>query len=417
MGKIGLVVQRLAVPMLAGLVFAGTTTHGVAQDAFSRQALLRSIGQKVVIPTYNAFNLRASRLQGAVGAYCNAVKANPTTASPVAARNAWRAAMSQWQIAEMFQFGPVAMSSGLIRNNIYSWPLENTCSVDQNVINFESNLNPEGAPFNITQTTVDSRGLGAIAYLLYARTKAHTCPAAVTVTNSWNARPIASRETARCEYATAAARNTTANAQALVNAWSPVQGNYLNQLVTSGSPGGAFASLQEAINVVTDAMFYFEEEVKEMKLSEPLGIFENNCGMGVICPEQVESLDDRTNNGRLEALIYNSGYAKQMLRANFVAFQKGFHGGNPADPTAVGFDDFLAALGERQFANGMGAQIRALIASVNNINGTLNAALVNDFTDVQNTYLRLQPVSITLRNQFLSILGLEAPATSASDSD
>ncbi|MGH8502175.1 MAG: imelysin family protein [Gammaproteobacteria bacterium] len=390
-----------------------------APGAFSRNALLASIGRNVMLPTYNRFNLSAARLGGALNAYCTAAKTRFASANPTAARLAWRAAMNQWQIAEMFQFGPVAMNGGVIRNNIYSWPLENTCSVDQNVVNFENNRNPDGStPFSINATTVDSRGLPAIGYLLFAVGKNHTCPVQVAVTRGWNQRPLAAREAARCEYAIAAARHVKANAQALVNAWAPGRGNYLRDLATAGQPGSSFPSAHAAINEVSDAMFYLENEVKEMKLGEPLGKFDNNCGPGEICPEELESLKDRTNNGRLDALIYNSGHAKQMLRQNFIAFQQGFHGGAPGNPLAIGFDDFLASLGQRVFANQMAAQLRALVASVDSIDGTLNAALATDFRAVDDVYeLRLQPISIRLRNQFLSILGLEAPASSASDTD
>jgi uncharacterized protein len=390
-----------------------------ASAHFTPRAVLASIGRRVMIPTYNAFNGSAQNLVASVRRYCADVKNNFNTASPLVARQAWRAAMSRWQIAEMFQFGPVAMNDGEIRNNIYSWPIENTCSVDQNVINFENNRNPDGtSPFNINAATIDSRGLDALAYLLFARSKNHSCPVQVTVTRNWNARPLQAREAARCDYATAVAGNIRVNAQVLVNAWDPNRGNYLRRLTSAGSPGSDFASVQEALNVITDAIFYIEEEVKEMKLGEPLGKFNNICGPGEICPEALEGLADRTSNGSLDAVIYNSQFAKAMLRANVAAFQLGFHGGPPSSSTAAGFYDYLIALGQRAFADRMRRQIQALINSIDGINGPLDQALVSDFQTVDNVYeVSLQALSISLRNQFLSILGLEPPDSSASDTD
>src|SRR5690606_35860678 len=95
------------------------------------------------------------------------------------------------------------------------------------------------------------RGLAALEHLLFTASLDHTCSDSTVATQGWNDLPAADRAAARCAYAELAAADLTAQADALVTAWAPDGGNYIDAFV---NPDDA----QAMPNVVSDAMFYLE---------------------------------------------------------------------------------------------------------------------------------------------------------------
>ena len=88
----------------------------------------------------------------------------------------------------------------------------------------------------------------------------------------------ADRKSARCGYAQQAAADVAATAQTLLDAWSADGGNFIAELSNAGESGGSFGSAQVALNVVSDAMFFFDSATKDVKLAESAGITDNSCG-------------------------------------------------------------------------------------------------------------------------------------------
>ena len=69
---------------------------------------------------------------------------------------------------------------------------------------------------------------------------------------------------------------------ALADRWSTSFGE---ELSTPGSPTSRFTTVQEALNAVSDALFYLDKMTKDAKLGTPLGLI--NCESET-CPEVVE---------------------------------------------------------------------------------------------------------------------------------
>lgn len=353
---------------------------------FDRKALVTNLGTNVILPTFEAFEARAGALVTAVDAWC----ATPDDAAlRSAAQDAWRAAAVEWQKAELMQIGPAMMER---HDTIYSWPLVNTCAVDQDVM-LRWN---DPAAYDISTRLTNRRGLPALEYVLFAPSLAATCPPQ-TAPPGWDALSEADRLAARCGYAAVAAADLAVQAGALVDAWST--GGYLDAFIASGDSGGAFSSAHEALNAVSDALFILDTDVKDMKLGEPAGIADNSCAT-----VQEPCLAD------IEARV--SGHSKQNIRANLDGFRLVFTGGE-----GLGFDDFLVAVNAADLATQMLADVDAAIAAVDAIPGTLEEAVQNDRDAVVAAHTAVRVVTDNLKSQFLTVLALDIPDAVATDND
>src|SRR5690606_18451289 len=118
--------------------------------------------------------------------------------------------------------------------------------------------------------------LDALEFLLFTTSLETTCPPQIEPAG-WAELGDADKLAARCALAADAAVDVATQAQALVDAWDPAKGNTLGDLAGAGTAGSSFDSAQTALNVVSDAMFYLDSRVKDMKLAEPAGITLNSC--------------------------------------------------------------------------------------------------------------------------------------------
>ena len=371
---------------------------------FDGQAMLENLSTNVMTPTFERFQTASADLAGSVEQYCTALDGADNANAPAvrsAAQDAWKKAMRHWQHAEVMQVGPLAENSGALRDTIYSWPFTNTCAVDQEVINAEANA--EAADYSIADRTVERRGLDALEYLLFTEDLDHTCAPNIEATQGWNDRPNAQRREVRCAFASAVARDLRDQADTLQREWEAFAAD---ELTNPGGSDSRFNSASEAINAVSDALFYVEDKTKDVKLQKPLGIRTRNSCDGATCPADVESPHSRTS--------------KANLRYNFLAFQELFLGNEPGaiDAPQLGFDDFLDQ-SEENVSAGMRDAIDAAVLSVSepNFPGTLYDALTENRQLVQSAQDAAKQVTDQLKADFVEVLGLEIPTSAAGDGD
>lgn len=350
-----------------------------APIAFDRRSLVENLGTNVVMPTLTAFESEASALTSAVDAWCADGASIEDVALQDAARAAWRRAASVWQVAELMYLGPTGME---LHDFIYSWPLVNTCAVDQDV----SLWYGDPATYDIRTRLSNRRGLPALEYVLFAPSLDGTCPPQ-TAPAGWSDLGAAQRKAARCGFARVAAADLAANASLLADSW---RSGYLAQFISSGD-SGAFNSAQEALNAIYVELLYLDTDVKDMKLGEPAGIADNSCA-AVETPCLAE----------IEARV--SGHSKENVRANLEAFRLIFTGG-----AGSGFDDFLVALNASDLAAQMLADVDAAIAAVDAIPGTLEESLLTDRASVVAAHAAVKRVTDNLKSQFLTTLDLALP--------
>ncbi len=361
---------------------------------FRRADLLRAFGE-CSLTNARAFVPLAEELARAT----KAASDTPTAETLAAAREAWNRAIDHWQRLEVMQYGPSGPTSrpgGLeMRESIYSWPLGGRCLVEQIL----SSKGYEAPTFNAG--LVNTRGLLALEYLLFYEAADNACAptASINATNAWaslGAEEIAKRKRA---YAHAAANDLVTRARELANTWEPTGGNFVAEMSSAGQGSKVFATDQAAFNSVSDALFYVEFEVKDMKVARPAGLLD--CATGT-CPEAIESLYAK----RSKVHIRNNLLGTKMLIS-------GCDG-----PAALGFDDLLRAVGQGALADDLVRLADAAVVAVDAIEETeLDAALVSDLPSVRALHEAIKRLTDRLKTDFVSILDLEIPKKIEGDND
>lgn len=384
-----------------------TTTPAVTE--FDEAQLVANLVDNVITPTFVLFNQQAQTQTQAVANYCQAEIQSVQESSEEAialraqAQQAWLDTMAGWQQAEMMQMGPLLDNAGQLRNQIYSWPTFSRCGIDQDVVyNQDGVINQDqNRPYAISERTATRRGLFAIGHVLFNEQLAHHCSVANDALADWNNRTDLARRQARCEFAVVASEDVLSSSAQLLQAWQGDSG-FANELKNTGQSGSRFSTTHEALNHISDALFYIDTIVKDKKLAEPIGIFSNSCGASA-CPEDVESLDAKSS--------------LDNIRNNLAAFEALIVGNLDAEQAGTGFDDFLDAEQAQATKTRLVEGIAALKATLNSIDSSLADLLIDNEQQVRDVHGQVKVLTDELKNDFINELALELPTTSAGDND
>ncbi|MBW2462663.1 MAG: imelysin family protein [Deltaproteobacteria bacterium] len=373
---------------------APTTDLGV--DPVEARRVLDSIAHLVVVPTTEAS-------ASAMATLASATEAHALSGLPedrVASQEAWRAAMQPWEQVEMLQFGPAGPQTtpgGLsLREQVYSWPLTNRCSIDQGLV-AQSYADPE----MLAADLVNVRGLDAMEYLLFHDGPDNGCSplSPINADGTWAALGPDELGVRRAAYAATLGALTKDEADTLAAAWDPAAGDFAGQLASAGDTSETYSTTQEALNEVIRAMFYIDLDVKDVKLGQPLG---SGACRTPTCPELVESRE--------------AAASKEHIVANLQAFQQLFLGGPDAE-SGAGFDELLAGVGEQPLAERMIGNIEAAIAAVEAIDGSLQFAVEANTQSVADAQAAIALITDDLKGPFVTALSLRVPSEGAGDSD
>lgn len=367
--------------------------NGFSEEALAeRQQIASSIGDHVVMPLLEACRDDAAALQSAVEAY----EGTPDEETRSAAQQAWVTAFRSWQRCELLQFGPAAMATtsagGMdMRDPIYSWPLSNACVIDIATVD-QSYVDGELAE----ELNVNARGLDALEYLLFVESSENTCAPnnRINAEGTWDAIDTAEVQTRRRAYALRVANEVAAASAALFDEWDS---RFLDELKGQGT--GVYGNAQQALNAISDAMFYLEKETKDMKAAIPAGIA--GCPEET-CLDQVESL-----------------YAQQSLEAivaNIEAFAMLYYGGDREADTP-GFDDLLRSIGAVEIAETVEAQIAESLQRFEELPTPLETTITAEREDFEAAFDVLRELNVTLKTSFVSVLDLELPQRAEGDND
>ncbi|GAA0820777.1 hypothetical protein GCM10009111_26770 [Colwellia asteriadis] len=372
---------------------------------FNQGQLVASIVDKVITPTFEQFSVVALEQQQAISAYCQQEKSGSALIdeSKLAAQNSWRSTMNIWQQAEMMQLPPLLEDDGALRNNIYSWPTKNSCGVDLDISFFKEGV-VNGQPYDITKRTASRKSLVALEYLLFNDDLAHSCTGS-TVPQGWNNQTEQYRKIARCEFAEVVAGDIYNSSQTLLTTWLGNNGEsgYAAKLKAAGNSDSEFTTEHDAVNRLSDAIFYFTKFTKDGKLATPLGLFANECGAQA-CPSAVESTYSEHS---LENIINNLQALKMFM-----------HGSQNIDElTALGFTDYLKDVGDTITADSINEYIDNALSSAQNYQASLAKTLSDDPDKVMETHDEVKNISDKLKSDFIQSLALELPKTAAGDND
>jgi predicted lipoprotein len=409
--KIGIALALSSVFYLSACGEDTTITNGEGFNKntntdFNQGQLVIGLIDNVITPTYQQFSELASSQKEAVTQYCNVEKtANTSLAleTKLVAQESWRSAMNGWQLVEMMQLEPLLKDDGVLRNNIYSWPTKNSCGVDLDVSFFKAD-SINGQPYDITKRTPSRKSLVAVEYLLFNDNLVHSCTGTATPVD-WNNQSEQYRKIARCEFAVEVTSDIQNNAQILLTDWLGVDGNsgYAAKLKSAGKPGSEFATEHDAVNKLSDALFYFSKFTKDAKLAKPLGLFANNCGTQA-CSQEVEST--------------YAEYSLENIVNNLQALKMFMQGGLSAEESSLlGFNDYLIDVGDSSSAETINKHLALAIASTQSYQESLAKTLDNDPDKVMQTHDQVKKITDKLKSDFITSLALELPKTAAGDND
>ncbi len=364
---------------------------GTEVDApgFDQGALLGAFGE-CALSTYRAFQTSAAKLATATDG-----------GDREAALAAWTEAIDVFQQAELMQFGPLAPTSApggkALREPIYAWPLVSRCQIDQALASKEYET-----PGFTTAALVNVKGLGALEYLVAYTGEDNGCAPTSTLNTSgaWTA-IVPELPARKAGYAKVVGADVSKLASDLVAAWDPASGAFVRELQTAGDGSTVYPTRQDALNAVSDALFYLDKVTKDAKLGTPLGLTAE-CTDGP-CPDRVESPWAKRS--------------KAHVRANLIGFRKLFEGCG-ADFSGLGFDDLLVAVGAGSVATEMGKDVAAAIAVVDAFPyASIEEGLASDPASVTALHAAIKRITDALKTEFVSVLGLKLPKSASGDAD
>lgn len=387
-------------PSTTSATTGSASTTGGSADVTPRD-VLESIALRVIVPSTAAFENAATELQVAVDLYAAAVAEDPLAAGAElsTAHDAWRDAAAVWQRLEVMQIGPAAPSTTAIagenlRDEIYSWPTFDTCTVDRRLV-AEDYADDD---FFVTQLVV-AYGLDALEYLLFVHDQKHSCPAQVQLDGPWTALGFDEVERRRGAYALRLAGGLLQRAEVLAARWSPEADDFAGLLANPG-PESPFGSEMIALDDVFRAMFYVDKLTKDAKLGRPLGI-QDGCATAP-CANLFES-------------PFGS-YSAQAVAENLEGLKLMVVGGS--DPgTSAGFDDLLINADQLALANDLLGKIDTAIALARGFEQPLQEAVLVDPAAVEALYDAVKDVTDLLKGPFVMTLMLTIPAEGAGDVD
>ncbi|MBS2016061.1 MAG: imelysin family protein [Deltaproteobacteria bacterium] len=372
---------------------SGATSGG--PGGFDKLALLRAVAD-CTLARARHFDGAAKALRDASAAFA----ADRSAANADARKAAWSSAMASWQEVEIFRFGPSASSTqpggADLRDQIYAYPLFNRCKVDEQTV-----AKTYETPAFAT-SLIFARGLGSFEYLAFYAGSDNACAAGAPLNagGAWAALGPDELAARKAGYARAIGDDVAAKAAALVTAWDPASGNFHAALSQPGSPKSPYKAVRDALNAVSDGMFYIEREVKDVKLARPLGV-SPDCAT-TRCPELVESPHMKTSNAH--------------LAANLVGFRRIFEG-CADDGAGLGFDDWLRAVGQGALADRMLAALADARAAVAALDLPLEEAITRSPAKADLVYAAVKALTDLMKTDFVTVLDLDLPKQSEGDND
>lgn len=367
----------------------------------ARRAVLKDIGEQIILPSLRDFDEKAAALKTATEAL--AAAPNDVTALTTA-KAAWNSAMLSWQRNEVLQVGPAGRSTNPdmvsggqdFRDFIYSWPLTlNACALEDAA---------DKAAAVDSNTATNITGLGALEHLLFSSTSPTSCAA----------QPNAQK---RAVHSQKLAARIATLATSLRNRWEPTGGNFIAQWSEAGLTSTVYMRPQSALNAMSVALFYAEKISKDRKIAYATGLPAAglSCGNPSSCPEFLES-----------RLARHTG---ANLRANIQVFKDIFTGVNGK----LGVNDLLNGIGRSDLSQEVVTGLDGVLAQLTVIenNQGFDAAVegipsrsecVNAFSTLNglppcalNGYMK--KAMDTFRGPIVAALSLAIPDSAAGDND
>jgi len=376
-----------AVTLTFGVAYACTTETGEEEVVSEDRTRLLEGSSQCVLDLTSEFTTSTAALSEKVEAW----EGDPSDeGAHLAAQDAWKETMAVWQRLELAQFGPAAVTLGDsvgtqdLRDAIYSWPLVNSCKVDQILVSQEYESDLDTAPIN-------ARGLDALEHLLFTQEQVSDCNALALAAETFEA--IEDLPTRRSAYALALTADLETQAKRLEEAWSADAGDFGSDFANAGN-SGAYKSQGDAMSDLITGLIYVDSLLKDEKIGGALGYF-GDCVEGT-CPEKFEHAQ--------------AGVSRSSIEENVRGFELFFNGCGEGE---YGVSELLSDEGASSLATDIESALSGIHEALDAIEeDDLRLTLQRDATLVEALYDAVKVLTDLLKGDFVEALEIELTVVS-----
>ena len=343
--------------------------NGCLYEDYDKLSLLTNLADNYIIPSLDAYKNKIITLNIHTDSFIE----NPSISNLTLLRTNWEEALLNWQDIGFLEFGPSEYI--LLRKQTNTFPIDTT----------ELNNFITLADWNLEYTSsYDSKGLQAFDYLLFK--PGHTDSELITYfQNNTNAK----------NYLKALADDLTQNINYVNNQWVTYREDFINDYEVTQSNFSTNSQGSSISNIINALCLHYEFYIRRGKVGLPLGVFNGFSQLEL--PELVE--------------CYYSGKSNQNLVRSVNSLRKYVIGSSYLNnDNGLGLDDYMdfvnAEQSTQQLSTVIDNQFLTILGELDNINGPLSEEVINNKSQITQTYQELQQLVPYIKVDMTSALGV-----------
>lgn len=340
-----------------------SSTSGLNEDNFDREAILVNWADNIIIPSIENFSETTGNLKTAADQF----SADPSQQSLTDLRTAWLESYKAWQYVSMFEMGK-AMELRY-RDNLNIYPTD-TEEILENI---------EEGTYNLELPSLNnSQGFPALDFLLYGLDESDSALLSYYTTHE--------NADAYKTYVTDLATRIDALTSDVLNHWTT---GYRDEFVNN-TGNGANSSLDMMVN---DYIFYYEKALRAGKIGIPAGVFS-----GTPLNTHVEG-------------YYSKVYSKTLFLESLNAAQNFYNGKHfEAETAGESLRSYLEYLNTTKdgtsLANLINGQFEDARMEAQSLESNLSSQVETNNTNMLSTYDALQQNVVYMKVDMLQALNI-----------
>jgi predicted lipoprotein len=351
----------ISLSVVAVLIFACKKggDDKIDSGSFNRKNILINMADSLIIPSYQDFQVKLDAMQTKVKALTD----NPSGASLLEARLAWKNAYVAWQKVALWDIGPAMTQSFLSNANTYP---TNTTSIDQVLA---------GGAYDLTSPFSKSiQGFPAIEFLLYGN-------------NKTDAEIVASfSNTNKVSYINALTKRVSDINKSVVSAWTSTY----RQTFIDASGVDLSSSLGQLFN--NTFLPYLEVHNREAKFGIPGG-----QRTGTPLPANVEG-------------YYSKDFSKELALASFSAYKAAWYGtGFTTNQNGSSVNNYLIFMDRKNstgFASQLATKFQTIETKINALPASLRSAAESNPASLNEVWMAYQQFVVQVKTDVASALSI-----------
>ena len=346
----------------------GSCRPDEVDDKVEYNDFFENVADNIIVPRYAEFQSNLGVLESSL----NAFDASDVS-TLISLQEQFKASYLSWQSVSVFEFGPAAEYSALLRTNCNTFPA-NPSRIEENVIAGEYNL---AFPSNYA-----AKGLPALDYLLFHSTQ--------------NDLLTELSDSSRLLYIQDCLTDMQGRVDEVVNAWDSYRTTFV------GSEGN---DQNSSLSLFFNQFLYDYEKLKRDKFALPAG-FATQFGIPL-------DVDTSIVEGRFSKMSF------QLIQANLASLENIYLGVGEGGVDGVGIFEKLkeynaqSTVVDGDLAVAIQEQFTICDEAISQYTKDLPFEIVNNISEVQETSNQFQKMVPMLKNDMRSYLSVTVTLTDA----